>query len=277
MTDRLSRGAGQRSDDVMAAIYELVEHGDRPAEIDQADRYRPEALRQLDVPTTVDKLLQLTSRRMWLSITAVAIAITALLWYAATTVQVEAVAATGRAVALPGVGTIISPSDGVVTEVAVSPGQVITPGQTVAALAVADGSAVPIASAIAGEVWQVAVHPGAAVTISQPVVGLVPDGSGRELMLAVPESQAGDIDVSQRVDIAAEADGPGTTGEVTAVSPAPVPAAVAAATLATSEVTTEPVVLVTVTADPPVAPGSAVQAQIVQSERTLLQQLLGLP
>lgn len=276
MSDRLSRGSGQRNDDVMAAIFELVERPDQANGDEDPNRYRPQALRELDVPTTVDNLLQLTSRRLWISIAAAALVVAALLWYSATTVRVEAVPATGRAVAPPGVGTVISPREGVITDVLVSPGQVIQPGQSVAAMVAADGTAVDVTAAVSGQVWQVTVHPGAAVSTGQQVVGLVPPDSGSEIMLAVPESDAAGVVVGQRVDVAVDDSGPSTGGSVVAVSSAPVPAAVAADTLAVAAVSEEPVTLVTVATDSAVPSGSAVQASIVQSERTLLEQLLGL-
>ncbi len=94
-------------------------------------------------------------------------------------------------------------------------------------------------------------------------------------MLQVPESQASGIRTGQRVDISTGSEVGTSAGVVAQVSPAPVSPEVAAEAVSSIEVGEEPVVLVTVTADPPVPPGAAVQAEIVESEQTLLAQLLG--
>lgn len=261
---------------MLGEIYDIVESGDHQPESDAGPRFRAEAMRQLDVPSTLDNLLQLTSRRIWLAILGIAIAILAGLAYAANTIRVESVAAEGRAVAPPGIIGAASPTGGVITSVLVAEGEVVAAGQTVATGRSEDGSELVVVSPLAGTAWQQLAAAGAVVGGGTVVTQLLPPDSGALLMLQVPETQAGPIDVGQRVDLRYGADGT-ATGVVTSIDTAPMPATVADTALAmTTAQTSEPVVMVSVAADTPVPPGEAVSADIVQSESTLLASMWGL-
>lgn len=274
--DEHAKRPATNSSDVLSEIFDIVEGHDDERQQGAGPQFRAQALRQLDVPATLDNLLLLTSRRIWLAILGIAVALTAGLVYAGSTVRVEAVSAEGRAVAPPGIINAASPTAGVITSVLRAKGEAVTAGQTLAVGRSADGADLSVVSPLPGTTWQQLAAAGAVVTQGSVVTQLLPPDSGSLLMLQVPESRAGPIAVGQRVDVTYGATGT-ATGSITAIDTAPMPAAVADTSLAMStEQTGEPVVMVTVTADPQVPPGEAVTAEVVQSERTLLESLLGL-
>lgn len=264
------------SSDVLGEIYEIVERGDVERETADGPRFRAQALRQLDVPSTLDNLLQLTSRRIWLAIVGIAIALVAGLLYAGSTVRVQGVPAQGRAVAPPGIINAASPTTGVITDVLSTEGDLVAAGQPVARGTSADGEELIIYSPLPGTTWQQLAAGGAVVGVGTVVMQLLPPDSGTLVMLQVPESTAGPIAVGQRVDLSFGGGG-SATGTVSAVDTAPMPASVADTALAMATVqSAEPVIIVTVTANSDVPPGDAVTATIIQSERTLLESLWGL-
>ena len=274
--DEHAKRPATNSSDVLSEIFDIVEGHDDERQQGAGPQFRAQALRQLDVPATLDNLLLLTSRRIWLAILGIAVALTAGLVYAGSTVRVESVAAEGRAVAPPGIINAASPTAGVITSVLRAKGEAVTAGQTLAVGRSADGADLSVVSPLPGTTWQQLAAAGAVVAQGSVVTQLLPPDSGSLLMLQVPESQAGPIAVGQQVDVTYGATGT-ATGSITAIDTAPMPAAVADTSLAMStEQTGEPVVMVTVTADPQVPPGEAVTAEVVQSERTLLESLLGL-
>ena len=274
--DEHAKRPATNSSDVLSEIFDIVEGHDDERQQGAGPQFRAQALRQLDVPATLDNLLLLTSRRIWLAILGIAVALTAGLVYAGSTVRVESVAAEGRAVAPPGIINAASPTAGVITSVLRAKGEAVTAGQTLAVGRSADGADLSVVSPLPGTTWQQLAAAGAVVAQGSVVTQLLPPDSGSLLMLQVPESRAGPIAVGQQVDVTYGATGT-ATGSITAIDTAPMPAAVADTSLAMStEQTGEPVVMVTVTADPQVPPGEAVTAEVVQSERTLLESLLGL-
>ena len=264
------------SSDVLGEIYEIVERRDPEQPKQVGPQFRAEALRQLDVPSTLDNLLLLTSRRIWLAIAGIAIALVAGILYAGNTVRVQGIAASGRAVAPPGIINAASPTTGVITSVLVAEGDLMSAGQVVAGGKAANGTDLVIVSPLPGTAWQQLAAAGAVVDTGTVVTQLLPPESGTKLLVQVPEATAGPVEIGQRVDLS-YGSGMSATGSVTEIDRAPVPAAVADAALAMStEESPEPVVLVTVTANTQLPPGTAVTATIIQSERTLLAALWGL-
>lgn len=267
--------AGRRSD-VLGEIFDIVESHDDLRQPSAGPHFRAQALQQLDVPSTLDNLLQLTPRRTWLAIVGIAVAFLAGLAYAGNTIRVVSVAAEGRAVAPPGIINAASPTAGVITSVLSAEGDEVVAGQPVAGGRSADGSALSVVAPLPGTVWQQLAAAGAVVDVGAVVTQLLPPDSGSLLMLQVPESAAGPIAVGQSVTLYFGA-GSTATGRVTDIDTAPMPATVADTSLAmSSPQSDEPVIMVTVTADTEVPPGEAVAAEVIQSERSLLEALLGL-
>jgi len=258
----------------MGEIFDIVEG---PTQDDQAadtPKFRARALNQLDVPKTLDNLLQLTPPRLWLAIAGTAIAIVAALIYAGNTVRVQSISATGRAVAPPGIGIAASPTDGVITEVLVPQGTTVTAGQPIARGLADNGSTMTVLTPIPGQVWQQVAGAGTPVDKDEAVTQILPPTSGSQVLLQVPEAESAGMAVGQKVNLIA-AGKPGT-GTVEAIDSAPTPGDYAAEDLAIAPPSQTQVIMVTVIANPPLHPGDAVTAQIVLSESTLLARLLGL-
>ncbi|MEI6621279.1 MAG: HlyD family efflux transporter periplasmic adaptor subunit [Actinomycetes bacterium] len=264
----------KRKSDIMGEIFDIVEGDSGQSETAETPRFRAQALRQLDVPKSLDNLLQLTPPRMWIAIVGTAIVIIAALIYAGSTVRVQSIAATGRAVAAPGVGTAPSPADGVITEVLVAQGASVKSGDPIARGLADSGSPMTVLAPVSGQVWQQIAGAGTPVIKDEAVTQILPTNSGSQVLLQVPEADSAGMEVGQKVNLTAA--GKTGTGTLTTVDSAPTPGLAAAEELAIEPPSQTQVIMVTVTADPPLRPGDAVSAQIVLSERTLLSRLLGL-
>ena len=189
--DEHAKRPATNSSDVLSEIFDIVEGHDDERQQGAGPQFRAQALRQLDVPATLDNLLLLTSRRIWLAILGIAVALTAGLVYAGSTVRVESVAAEGRAVAPPGIINAASPTAGVITSVLRAKGEAVTAGQTLAVGRSADGADLSVVSPLPGTTWQQLAAAGAVVAQGSVVTQLLPPDSGSLLMLQVPESRAG--------------------------------------------------------------------------------------
>lgn len=257
---------GRRGSEVLDAIWDQVE-ATPTAPTSGPAAFRAKALGQLDVATQVDNQLPLVPRRSWLLLVGVAVLVVAFLLWAALTPSIRSVTADARVVAPGGLTPVAVAAPGVVTEVAVTEGDRVGPGAEVAVVDTAAGSQV-LRAAAPGTVWQVLRSPGAAVQPGDAVATLLPPGSDRAVLIAVPEDQAGPVAVGMKVTA-----GP-VTGTVAAVR-APVPAPVAMADTGIVLPPDTTYLLVVAALDAPLPPGAGVTASVVLSETSVLQRLLG--
>ncbi len=274
MSDRTpNRDTARRQSGVLDAIFDVVEDKPEQPQGSAANVFRATALAEIDVPKQVDNLLPLTSRRSWLALVGVALVIVAGLVYAGTIVQTTAVTATGRAVAATGVAAAASPVGQVLTSVLVHDGSAVRAGQPVAEGVAADASVAQVVSPIDGTVWQVLGSVGGILSPGQTAATILPVGSGDTILVAVPESQSGQVTTGLAVNVSGTS--ASSTGTVTEVSSAPIPSEVAGPRLGIQLPPGDQVILVTVSLTDPIPAGMSLTAQIVISQQTLLQQLTG--
>lgn len=260
---------GRRSSDVLDAIWEKV--ADKPERSSTANvLFRAKALDQLDVAAEVDNQLPLVSRRSWLLLVGVGVLVAALFLWASLTPSVTSIAAPGRITAAPGAIPVVAPAGGVLAAELVTVGSVVTPGQPVATLRTADGD-IPVQAIGGGTVWQVLATTGEAVSAGTTVITLLPPGSDTSALLAIPETQAISVRPGMTVDLIA---GGQVRGEVTAVS-APLPAADAGQRTGLALSPTENYALVTVSMQQPLPPGTAATGQVILSDSTVFERVLG--
>ena len=260
---------GRRNSDVLDAIWEKV--ADKPEHSDTANMlFRAKALAQLDVAAEVDNQLPLVSRRSWLLLVGVAVLVAALFLWASFTPSSTSIAAPGRFAAAPGAMPVVAPTGGVLVAELVAVGTVVTPDQPVATLRTADGD-VAITAVGGGTVWQVLATIGEAVSAGATVITLLPPGSDTSALLAIPETQAMSVQPGMTVDLIA---GGQMRGQVTAVS-APLPAADAGQRTGLALSPTENYSLVTVSMQGPLPAGSAATGQVILSDSTVFERVLG--
>ena len=274
MSDRTpNRDAARRQSGVLDAIFDVVEDKPDQSQGSAAILFRAKALAEIDVPKQVDNLLPLTSRRSWLALVGVGLVIVAGLVYAGTIVQTTSVTATGRAVAASGMAVAASPVGQVLTAVLVQDGSTVRAGQPVAEGVAADASVAQVVSPIDGTVWQVLGSVGGILAPGQTAATILPVGSGDTILVAVPESQSGQVTTGLAVNVSGTS--ASSTGTVAAVSAAPIPSEVAGQRLGVQLPPGDQITMVTVSLAEPIPAGMSLTAQIVISQQTLLQQLTG--
>lgn len=264
----------KRQSDVLDAIFEAVE--DKPTAPGlQSSPFRASALARLDVPEQVDNLLPIVTRRTWFVAVGVVLAIVAFLIYAAATTTVTSITSEGRAVAAGGVVQSVSPAAGVITEVTSGEGMAVASGSAIASGVAADGSDFDVISPVTGELWQSLVLAGGVVSPGTAVATVLPQGSDRSVLVALPERDATAAAAAIRVDLTVP--GQGTiAARVVSVSRAPVPADIAMARTALSVEGSAQVTMVSLEPASALPPGAEVTVSFVLSERTLLQGMLGI-
>lgn len=260
---------GRRGSEVLDAIWEQVTA--TPQRPDTARMlFRAKALDQLDVAAEVDNQLPLVKRRSWLLLAGAGILVVAFVVWAALTPSVTSTTAGGRVVAAPGALPVVSSTAGVVVAVSAVAGQPVTTGQPVATVRDGTGEQ-PVTSDVAGTAWQVLVVPGDAVPAGAALLTVLPPGSDASVLLAVPETSAAAIRPGMAVNVSG---GGATTGRVTDV-PAPLPADEAARRTGLALPAGSAYSLVTVALDQPLAAGAQVSGQVIVSESTVMNRLLG--
>ena len=264
----------KRTSGVLDAIFEAVEEKPGSAEAESSP-FRASALARLDVPQQIDNLLPLTSRRTWIAVVGVLLAIIAFLGYAAVTTTVAQVVSTGRVVSSTGITHAVSPDAGVLTAVAISEGDSVSAGQSLASGVNRAGDSFAVTAPLSGTVWQLLELAGGVVEPGSAVATLLPEGSESSVLVALPEGEAGAAASAIRVDISTPL-GTTVTGVVTAIANAPVPVEIAAARTALPQMSGAQATMVVVTPQQPLTAGSEVSVAFVQSESTLLQRILGM-
>ncbi|CAB4885987.1 unannotated protein [freshwater metagenome] len=265
---------GRRRSELLDAIFDAVD-GDSGQESTPENRlFRARALEQINVAKQLDNLLPLTSLRTWIALAGVALLIGAGLVYAGGVVQTSAVRAVGRTVASPGIAVAASPADAVITDVLVIEGERVSQGQVVATGVAPGGVAVQVQAPIDGTVWQQLISTGRTAFVGDAVTTILPIGSDRSVLVAVPERLTADLvqglaaNVSGRFGV--------VTGEVMSVSAAPIPADIAMERLGVTLASDEPVMIVSLALDGVIQAGTEASVEIVVSQQTLLEQLTSL-
>jgi multidrug resistance efflux pump len=187
--------------DVLSAIFDAVEEAPAPAYRPETAVFRARALEQMDVARQLDNMLPITSRRFWIALCGIALAIIAALVYAAGVVQTTSVTATGRAVADSGIAQAASPVGGVLTQSEVAQGDLVSAGTVVASGTRADGGELAVVAPISGVIWQLLATPGQVVQPGEIAATLLPPGSDTSVLLPLTEAQASSVRPGMAVEL----------------------------------------------------------------------------
>jgi pyruvate/2-oxoglutarate dehydrogenase complex dihydrolipoamide acyltransferase (E2) component len=228
----------------------------------------------------IERLLPVTSWRSWLAAIAGLLLIVAALLYAAADSRQVTVTGEGRVADGYGIRLVTSTAAGQLASFNVIPGQKVEKDQIVAH--VQSGNAlVPQHTANAGRIIGLLWRPGDAIDVGTWLLEVAASESdGKQALIALDPGAGSQVAEGQSVEVTvlgALGATTGTTvpGKVVGVSE-PLRAAEVEVGLALLEPPTGKQVVAVVSVDTALEPGSIVRADIIVSERNLLQQLLGL-
>jgi len=266
--------AKARRSDVLDAIFDAVEETPESRSGSSQHLFRAKALKQVDIPQQIDNLLPLTSPRLWIAIIGVALTLLAGGLYAANTPQISSLTTQGRVVAAPGLASVSNANDLAIEGLLVEEGATVAEGDPIAVGSNPLGQEVFLLAPQEGSVWQVLTSPGQVLAAGTPAITLLPSGSSNSILVPVAEEAAGGVLAGQSVSVT----GPRTAagGTVTEASSTPVPGSRARTLTGLALDPTRTYVLVVVTPDESLRAGTEVTVEIVQSESTLLRELVSL-
>jgi len=264
--------SGRRRSDVLDAIFEAVEEKPAEASTPSSHLFRAKALAQVDIPKQIDNLLPITSPKIWIAIAGVAGVLIAVIIYAAGTPQVTSVTTSGRAVAEMGVVTVGTIDEFTLTDMQVSEGESVREGEFLAEGTGAEGATVVLTAPAEGTIWQILASPGQVLASGSAVLTILPPGSDTHVFVPVPQAASNGVQVGQSAkvfgaDFAA-------SGTVSAVSETPLPSDRAAALTSLTLNPADTYIYVSIAIDEMITPGAQVTVEIIESESTLLSDLV---
>ena len=263
---------GRQPSGVMDAILDAVAESS-PDELAREPKvFRDRAFARVDIPKHIDKLLPITTPKIWIALVGVALLLLAGGIYAAGTPLVMSVTTVGRVVAASGVVRVESPVDMSLGKLEVGEGQDVIEGELLGTGTASTGRPADLRSPSGGTVWQILATPGQALAVGDALLTVLPTGSNDNVLVPVEEAAAQGIQVGQKATItSAGLDSPGLVSNVSTTPLSGVRAAEMTA-LALDPLATY--VLVSITADNSVAYGAAVGVEIIESESTVLREIV---
>lgn len=242
--------------------------------------YRSRAMKAMESHEDIERLLPVTSWRLWLAAVAGALLVVAAVLYAAADSSTVAVTGAGRITDGSGVRLVSSTAEGQLSSFEVTGGDIVTEDQIVAYVRSGD-ELVPQRTEVAGRVIGTLWRPGDPVDVGMWLLEVAAtETDGLQALIALPVEQGSQVREGQQASVTvtgALGDSLGTTvsGTVLGVTE-PLRAVEVEVGLALLEPPTEKQIVVGIGLDEPLEPGSEVSAEVIVSERNLLQQLLGL-
>ena len=264
--------SGRRRSDVLDAIFEAVEEKPTDASTPSSHLFRAKALAQVDIPKQIDNLLPITSPKIWIAIAGVAGVLFAAIIYAAGTPQVTSVTTTGRAVAESGVVTVGTIDEFVLNRMEVTEGIEVRQGALLAEGTGADGATVTLTAPADGTIWQILASQGQVLSGGAAVLTILPTGSDTQVFVPVPQGASSGVQVGQSAQVLG-ADF-AVSGTVSAVSETPLPSDRAAALTSLTLNPADTYIYVSIAIDEMITPGAQVTVEIIESESTVLRELV---
>jgi len=264
--------SGRRRSDVLDAIFEVVEEKPTDASTPSSHLFRAKALAQIDIPKQIDNLLPITSPKIWIAIAGVAGVLFAAIIYAAGTPQVTSVTTSGRAVAEMGVVTVGTIDEFTLTDMQVSEGESVREGEFLAEGTGADGATVTLTAPADGTIWQILASQGQVLSGGAAVLTILPTGSDTHVFVPVPQGASSGVQVGQSAQVLGA--NFAVSGTVSAVSETPLPSDRAAALTSLTLNPADTYIYVSIAIDEMITPGAQVTVEIIESESTVLRELV---
>lgn len=266
--------SGRRRSDVLDAIFEAVEEKPAEASTPSSHLFRAKALAQVDIPKQIDNLLPITSPKIWIAIAGIAGVLFAAIIYAAGTPQVTSVTITGRAVAESGVVTVGTIDEFVLNKMEVTEGITVRQGELLAKGTGAGSATVTLTAPTAGTIWQILASPGQVLAGGSAVLTILPPDSGTQVFVPVPQGASSGVKVGQSAQILGS--GFAVSGTVSAISETPLPSDRAAALTSLTLNPADTYIYASISTDEAITPGAQVTVTIIESESTLLRELVNI-
>lgn len=264
--------SGRRRSDVLDAIFEVVEEKPTDASTPSSHLFRAKALAQIDIPKQIDNLLPITSPKIWIAIAGVAGVLFAAIIYAAGTPQVTSVTTSGRAVAEMGVVTVGTIDEFTLTDMQVSEGESVREGEFLAEGTGAEGATVTLTAPADGTIWQILASQGQVLSGGAAVLTILPTGSDTHVFVPVPQGASSGVQVGQSAQVLGA--NFAVSGTVSAVSETPLPSDRAAALTSLTLNPADTYIYVSIAIDEMITPGAQVTVEIIESESTVLRELV---
>lgn len=264
--------SGRRRSDVLDAIFEVVEEKPTDASTPSSHLFRAKALAQIDIPKQIDNLLPITSPKIWIAIAGVAGVLFAAIIYAAGTPQVTSVTTSGRAVAEMGVVTVGTIDEFTLTDMQVSEGESVREGEFLAEGTGADGATVTLTAPADGTIWQILASQGQVLSGGAAVLTILPTGSDTHVFVPVPQGASSGVQVGQSAQVLGA--NFAVSGTMSAVSETPLLSDRAAALTSLTLNPADTYIYVSISTDEAITPGAQVTVEIIESESTVLRELV---
>lgn len=264
--------SGRRRSDVLDAIFEVVEEKPTDASTPSSHLFRAKALAQIDIPKQIDNLLPITSPKIWIAIAGVAGVLFAAIIYAAGTPQVTSVTTSGRAVAEMGVVTVGTIDEFTLIGMQVSEGESVREGEFLAEGTGAEGATVVLTAPADGTIWQILASQGQVLSGGAAVLTILPTGSDTHVFVPVPQGASSGVQVGQSAQVLGA--NFAVSGTVSAVSETPLPSDRAAALTSLTLNPADTYIYVSIAIDEMITPGAQVTVEIIESESTVLRELV---
>ncbi|MEI6362480.1 MAG: hypothetical protein WCP95_10130 [Actinomycetes bacterium] len=233
----------------------------------------------MDSHEDIERLLPVTSWRGWLVAVAGLLVVVAAVLYASVDSRLVTVAGSGRVTDGAGIRLVSASVSGQLASIDVEDGDKVSVGQVVAHVVSGDSS-IPQRTQNAGTVMGSLWRPGDPIKVGDWIMEIASSESdGKQALVSMGLSDGAKVQKGQSATVSVtgalkEPVGRTVKGTVSLVTP-PLRAGDVELGLALLEQPTGKQIVVAITLDEAVQPGSVVDAVVTVSERNLLQQLLG--
>jgi pyruvate/2-oxoglutarate dehydrogenase complex dihydrolipoamide acyltransferase (E2) component len=188
--------------------------------------FRQAALDRLSSPERIDELMEVTTRRGWLALIAVAGLLAVIVVWGLLGAIPTLVKGQGLLLHEGSLRTVDAPASGKLTEVLVRPGDDVARDQVVAWIQAGDNQTVPVTSTYAGRVLDVRVSEGNIIQATVPLLSLEQPGRALEAVVYLPAADGKQVRPGMEVQLSPasvkQEEYGRLLGRVSAVSPFPV-------------------------------------------------------
>jgi hypothetical protein len=162
----------------------------------------------------------------------------------------------------------------VLNKTEVTEGIEVRQGELLAEGTGAGGTTVTLTAPTDGTIWQILASPGQVLPGGTAVLTILPPGSDTQVFVPVPQEASSGVQVGQRAQVLGSDFA--VSGTVSAISETPLPSDRAAALTSLTLNPADTYIYVSISTDEAITPGAQVTVEIIESESTLLRELVNI-